>query len=405
MGPQVHAVHSAGPAGPVKSSSEGEPSAHGASGGCVSAGKSSLKTNSHPEGASSQVKPEVQSASAQSTSPSLSLSTPSRQFSTPVCPPPCPPVPEACPPVPAACPPCPPVPVEAELVGVPEPDPVSPWKTPPVSAPQAGKASPKSANVAKEREKPRRVDMRFSLLTGSRVEPRASEITRKAEVEKARRSELPRAHCARRRLPLASRPESAPSAFMATLMALSAVPELEAVELVPPRSTHAQAWFAWRSEPLAQRYMPIEPWSVEALRKRLALSVPDLSDPEKQEHRWIVQWRGESVGIVSILRPSFRLGIAEVSYHIAQAYHRKGIATLAVTALVDRVFNETELARLYAYISEGNRASRRLAEKLGFVHEGTLREHFAIAGRRVDQCVYGLLRRDWPPSRRAPRRA
>lgn len=168
------------------------------------------------------------------------------------------------------------------------------------------------------------------------------------------------------------------------------------VTLVPPRAGHAKLWFDWRSEPSAQRYMPVEPWSVDALRKRLLASVPDLADHEKQEHRWIVVCNDEPVGLVSLLRPSFRLGHAEVSYHIAEAFHRRGIATGALSALVDRVFDETDLVRLFAYISEGNRASRRLAEKLGFVHEGTLREHFPIQGRRVDQCLYGLLRRDWP---------
>jgi ribosomal-protein-alanine N-acetyltransferase len=173
------------------------------------------------------------------------------------------------------------------------------------------------------------------------------------------------------------------------------------IQLVPPRSAHAHLWYEWRNEPAAQRFMPIDPWSVDALRKRILASVPDLADHEKQEHRWIVQWQGEHVGIVGLLRPAWRLGYAELSYHLAQAYHRKGIATRAVTALIDRVFEETALVRLFAFISVDNRASRRLAEKLGFVHEGTLREHFLIQGRRVDQCVYGLLRREWSSTRHA----
>jgi len=184
-------------------------------------------------------------------------------------------------------------------------------------------------------------------------------------------------------------------------MALSAGTITPTVQLVPPRSIHAKLWSTWRHEPKAQRFMPIESWSIDLLKRRLALSVPNLADRTKQEHRWIVTSHGESVGIVSLLRPSFTLGHGEVSYHIAEAYHRQGIATSAMTALVDLVFAETDLARLFAYISEPNRASRGLAEKLGFVHEGTLREHFPIQGRRVDQCVYGLLRRDWSRARKA----
>jgi [ribosomal protein S5]-alanine N-acetyltransferase len=167
------------------------------------------------------------------------------------------------------------------------------------------------------------------------------------------------------------------------------------VRLIAPRALHAKLWFAWRNEAQARRYMPIEPWTVRTLKERLLASTPDLADQEKQEHRWVVQVGAASVGIVSILRPTFRHGFAEISYHLAEAYHGRGIGTEAVTQLVDDVFDKTDWVRLFALISVGNRASRGLAEKLGFVHEGTLRNHFIIRGRRVDQCVYGLLRKEW----------
>lgn len=183
--------------------------------------------------------------------------------------------------------------------------------------------------------------------------------------------------------------------FMAMPMTVSTATNTPSVQLIAPRALHAKLWFAWRNEPLAQRYMPIEPWSVTALKRRLSAATPDLTDPEKQEHRWIVQCGAESVGIVAILRPAFRHGYAEISYQIAQAHHGKGIGTKAVTQLVDHVFENTDFVRLFALINVRNRASRALAEKLGFVHEGTLRDHFVIRGRRVDQCVYGLLRKEW----------
>lgn len=171
------------------------------------------------------------------------------------------------------------------------------------------------------------------------------------------------------------------------------------VRLIAPRALHAKLWFAWRNEPRARRYMPIEPWSVNALKQRLLASVPDLSDHTKQEHRWIVQYGEESVGIVSVLRPAYRQGHAEISYHLSEAHHRKGIGSAAVTQLIDFVFEQTDLTRLFALISVRNVASRGLVDKLGFVHEGTLRSHFVIGGKCVDQCVYGLLRKEWKRKR------
>jgi ribosomal-protein-alanine N-acetyltransferase len=167
------------------------------------------------------------------------------------------------------------------------------------------------------------------------------------------------------------------------------------VRLIAPRALHARLWLAWRNERRARRFMPLEPWSLNVLRQRLLASTPDLTDENKQEHRWIVQVGRECAGIVSILRPAFRQGHAEVSYHLAEAFQGRGIGTEAVTNLVDCVFEQTELVRLFALISVGNQPSRGLAEKLGFVHEGTLRSHFVIDGKRVDQCVYGLMRKEW----------
>ena len=167
------------------------------------------------------------------------------------------------------------------------------------------------------------------------------------------------------------------------------------VRLIAPRASHAKLWFAWRNEPRARQFMPLEPWSVNALKQRLSMSVPNLADPAQQEHRWIVQYDEESVGIVAILRPAHRQGHAEISYHLSEAFQGRGIGCTAVTQLIDHVFQQTELARLFALISVRNAPSRGLVEKLGFVHEGTLRSHFVIGGKRVDQCLYGILRKEW----------
>jgi RimJ/RimL family protein N-acetyltransferase len=39
-------------------------------------------------------------------------------------------------------------------------------------------------------------------------------------------------------------------------------------------------------------------------------------------------------------------------------------------------------------------------ERLGFVHEGTLREHYITRGETTDGGLYGLLRSDWKARRK-----
>ena len=55
-------------------------------------------------------------------------------------------------------------------------------------------------------------------------------------------------------------------------------------------------------------------------------------------------------------------------------------------------FDDLGLQRLWARFHEGNDASKRLLEKLGFTYEGRLRKHIVRDGERRDCLIYGRLR-------------
>lgn len=63
--------------------------------------------------------------------------------------------------------------------------------------------------------------------------------------------------------------------------------------------------------------------------------------------------------------------------------------------LIDHGFREHRLHRTSATLMAENDASRRLCERLGFVHEGTARETQFTDGGFVDAERYGLLEREW----------
>jgi ribosomal-protein-alanine N-acetyltransferase len=71
-----------------------------------------------------------------------------------------------------------------------------------------------------------------------------------------------------------------------------------------------------------------------------------------------------------------------------------------VRAVVHYGFTQLKLNRIYAGTIADNVESVRLLEKLGFVREGTRRQHsLEDDGRFHDSAMYGLLRTDWgyPP--------
>ena len=59
----------------------------------------------------------------------------------------------------------------------------------------------------------------------------------------------------------------------------------------------------------------------------------------------------------------------EVAYTIAREYWGQGLATEAAHAILDYGFEQLKLSRLICRIDEENRASRKVAEKIGMTFE------------------------------------
>jgi RimJ/RimL family protein N-acetyltransferase len=85
----------------------------------------------------------------------------------------------------------------------------------------------------------------------------------------------------------------------------------------------------------------------------------------------------------------------ELSYQVYAAEHRgKGVATEAVRLLVRYIFESKRVNRIRLVIHPENLASRRLAERCGFRHEGTARGAWYHRGRHHDVEIYAILHDD-----------
>ena len=143
-------------------------------------------------------------------------------------------------------------------------------------------------------------------------------------------------------------------------------------------------------------YNPVLNSPVEQLRERVSQELTDLSKIyDGNLFRWVVKYNGIWVGTVALTNINSMMKYAEIGYGIAEDYQGKGLGKLAVQAMIDKIFEETDLRRLMAHVYEGNTASCKLLERLGFKKEGVLRQHYIINGEPVNECVYGLLRSDY----------
>jgi ribosomal-protein-alanine N-acetyltransferase len=100
---------------------------------------------------------------------------------------------------------------------------------------------------------------------------------------------------------------------------------------------------------------------------------------------------GEKAGVVAyyFFKPEHKK--CEVGFWILPQYWNKGIATEALKAVVEYCQNEKGMHRLEALVEEGNLASNRVLEKLGFVYEGTMRECEIKDGKYISLLIYALI--------------
>jgi RimJ/RimL family protein N-acetyltransferase len=88
----------------------------------------------------------------------------------------------------------------------------------------------------------------------------------------------------------------------------------------------------------------------------------------------------------------------DTGFWVRKSAHGRGFATEAANALLRYAFGALGMRRVGLTHSSGNEASRRIAEKLGFVPEGIQAGANPLPGGRVaDRCCYARFNADGLP--------
>lgn len=104
---------------------------------------------------------------------------------------------------------------------------------------------------------------------------------------------------------------------------------------------------------------------------------------------------GALVGACGLHRVVWATPKAEIGYWCHTAHARRGFVSEAVPALAAFATRHLRTVRLEIITDEENQASRRVAERCGFVLEGVLRqERRSPAGDLRNTCIYALLADD-----------
>lgn len=84
----------------------------------------------------------------------------------------------------------------------------------------------------------------------------------------------------------------------------------------------------------------------------------------------------------------------EIGYLLAREFRGQGYASEALGLLLEHLFGELGLNKVYAQTGEFNTASIALLERSGFKQDARLRQHHVLDGTFYDDLIYSLLAED-----------
>jgi ribosomal-protein-alanine N-acetyltransferase len=173
--------------------------------------------------------------------------------------------------------------------------------------------------------------------------------------------------------------------------------QTQRLTLRPIRIDDAAALYKARGDADVMRYWDWpEQESADRVRDVLAAHIPK-HDPEPGNETmlwWVAALSpdGPAIGECDLSEIDHHNRRAEVGFLFARAHWGQGYAREAMERVIAYGFGALGLERLWARFHDGNTASQRLLERLGFTYEGRLRAHVIRDGAQRDCLVYGRLR-------------
>ena len=168
------------------------------------------------------------------------------------------------------------------------------------------------------------------------------------------------------------------------------------LRLRPFDDADADALYAMQSSAHVLRYWDAPPWTERDLAAKFIAKCQQMAEDGTGARLAVDRVEGGAfIGWISLTRwnPDYRS--AALGYCFIEDAWGHGYATEAAHAVLQWAYETLDLNRVQAETDTRNVGSARVLEKVGFVHEGTLRQDCVVNGDVSDSWVYGLIRSDW----------
>jgi len=160
------------------------------------------------------------------------------------------------------------------------------------------------------------------------------------------------------------------------------------VKIRPQRVSDAQCFFEILSNPNFT-YFGANPQSVEEEIAFLKESVKKFKN--KTHFNFSITLDEKLVGGMGIIINSLHPYLGDAGYFIDEHYWRRGIATEALRLLEQFAIENTNVHRVEIRTATENIASQKVAQKCGYLNEGTLKHALHIKGKWYDCFMYARI--------------
>lgn len=164
------------------------------------------------------------------------------------------------------------------------------------------------------------------------------------------------------------------------------------IELRPVAGADSARLLAWRNMPEVSAWMYSDHVISPAEHDRWFAAA--MADPRRRY--WIIEFEGQPVGLANLydIAPEHRK--CAWAYYLADPATRgKGVGAFVEFRMIDHVFRDLGLNKLWCEVLIENEPVWRLHESFGFRREALYRAHVWKSGRPEDVVGMGLLAEDW----------
>ncbi len=166
---------------------------------------------------------------------------------------------------------------------------------------------------------------------------------------------------------------------------------------------HADALFALsdRNRNFLRRWLPWVDDAVSPKNTRDFISATLRQFADGQGFTAGVWIDGELAGVIGHHSIDWQSRTSTLGYWLSEEQQGHGTMTLACKAVTEHAFAKLKLNKIVIRSATDNARSRAIPRRLGFIHEGTLRDAVRLCDRSIDLEIYGCLQWDWEKQSRA----